>query len=181
MVNPCLAGVMLASLTARTFVTVESHELRFLRRRRHGGGPRRATGAGSTLTVPASLSARHVDCLGSADEHVQLGAGGRARERAAVDAHGAARRGVEGSALGRCPTLVRGCLPLAFPEVDCPPRIGLSRSIYVAPTREQALEDAEPGVRSHAQMMAQRPVAAPICRWSTSSMCRTCTSERLTT
>jgi putative FMN-dependent luciferase-like monooxygenase len=43
-----------------------------------------------------------------------------------------------------------------------PPRIGLSRSIYVAPTRAEALADAEPGIRRHADVLAQRtghPVA----------------------
>jgi alkanesulfonate monooxygenase SsuD/methylene tetrahydromethanopterin reductase-like flavin-dependent oxidoreductase (luciferase family) len=37
-----------------------------------------------------------------------------------------------------------------------PPRIGLSRSIYVAPTRAEALADAEPGIRRHAEILAQR-------------------------
>jgi putative FMN-dependent luciferase-like monooxygenase len=37
-----------------------------------------------------------------------------------------------------------------------PPRIGLSRSAYVAPTRAEALADAEPGIRRHAQRLAQR-------------------------
>jgi putative FMN-dependent luciferase-like monooxygenase len=37
-----------------------------------------------------------------------------------------------------------------------PPRIGLSRSIYVAPTRAEALADAEAGMRRHAQIIAQR-------------------------
>jgi alkanesulfonate monooxygenase SsuD/methylene tetrahydromethanopterin reductase-like flavin-dependent oxidoreductase (luciferase family) len=39
---------------------------------------------------------------------------------------------------------------------ECPPRVGLSRSIYVAPTRAEAFADAEPGMRRHAQVMAQR-------------------------
>ena len=38
------------------------------------------------------------------------------------------------------------------------PRIGLSRSIYVAPTRAEAIADAEEGIRRHAQLMASRGV-----------------------
>jgi putative FMN-dependent luciferase-like monooxygenase len=37
-----------------------------------------------------------------------------------------------------------------------PPRIGLSRSIYVAPSRAEALADAEVGMRRHAEVVAQR-------------------------
>jgi putative FMN-dependent luciferase-like monooxygenase len=40
--------------------------------------------------------------------------------------------------------------------VESPPRIGLSRSIYVAPTRAEAVADAEPGIRRHAEILAQR-------------------------
>lgn len=36
------------------------------------------------------------------------------------------------------------------------PRIGLSRSLYVAPTRAEALADAEPGIRRHARQIRQR-------------------------
>lgn len=36
------------------------------------------------------------------------------------------------------------------------PRIGLSRSCYVAPTRAEALADAEPGMRRYARLMARR-------------------------
>jgi putative FMN-dependent luciferase-like monooxygenase len=36
------------------------------------------------------------------------------------------------------------------------PRIGLSRSIYVAPTRAEAFADAEPGMRRHAQLLERR-------------------------
>jgi alkanesulfonate monooxygenase SsuD/methylene tetrahydromethanopterin reductase-like flavin-dependent oxidoreductase (luciferase family) len=36
------------------------------------------------------------------------------------------------------------------------PRIGLSRSIYVAPTREEALADAEVGLRRQARQLATR-------------------------
>ena len=39
---------------------------------------------------------------------------------------------------------------------EYPPRIGLSRSIYVAPTRAEALADAESGMRRHAEFLAQR-------------------------
>jgi alkanesulfonate monooxygenase SsuD/methylene tetrahydromethanopterin reductase-like flavin-dependent oxidoreductase (luciferase family) len=40
------------------------------------------------------------------------------------------------------------------------PRIGLSRSVYVAPTRAEALADAEDGMRRHAQVI-QRRTGAP--------------------
>jgi len=36
------------------------------------------------------------------------------------------------------------------------PRVGLSRSIYVAPTRAEALADAEPGARRYAEMAVKR-------------------------
>jgi alkanesulfonate monooxygenase SsuD/methylene tetrahydromethanopterin reductase-like flavin-dependent oxidoreductase (luciferase family) len=36
------------------------------------------------------------------------------------------------------------------------PRLGLSRSIYVAPTRAEALAEAEPGLRESAARLAQR-------------------------
>ncbi len=36
------------------------------------------------------------------------------------------------------------------------PRIGLSRSLYVAPTRAEAIADAEPGIRRHAEQIRQR-------------------------
>lgn len=36
------------------------------------------------------------------------------------------------------------------------PRIGLSRSCYVAPTRSEALADAEPGMRRYARLIARR-------------------------
>jgi alkanesulfonate monooxygenase SsuD/methylene tetrahydromethanopterin reductase-like flavin-dependent oxidoreductase (luciferase family) len=41
------------------------------------------------------------------------------------------------------------------------PRIGLSRSIYVAPTRDEAYADAESGMRRYAQVMAQREGVDP--------------------
>jgi putative FMN-dependent luciferase-like monooxygenase len=37
-----------------------------------------------------------------------------------------------------------------------PPRIGLSRSVYVAPSRAEAIADAEVGMRRHAEVIAQR-------------------------
>lgn len=37
-----------------------------------------------------------------------------------------------------------------------PPRIGLSRSAYVAPTRAEAFADAEIGMRRHAEVLAKR-------------------------
>ena len=43
-----------------------------------------------------------------------------------------------------------------YAGTERPPRIGLSRSIYVAETRAEALADAEPGIRRHAQILAQR-------------------------
>ena len=36
------------------------------------------------------------------------------------------------------------------------PRIGLSRSVYVAPTRAEALADAEDGIRRHAKLVSNR-------------------------
>jgi putative FMN-dependent luciferase-like monooxygenase len=42
----------------------------------------------------------------------------------------------------------------ASPEVT--PRIGLSRSVYVAPTRAEAIADAETGMRRHARVVAER-------------------------
>jgi putative FMN-dependent luciferase-like monooxygenase len=36
------------------------------------------------------------------------------------------------------------------------PRIGLSRSVYVAPTRAEAIADAETGMRRHARVVAER-------------------------
>ncbi|HZQ37029.1 MAG TPA: LLM class flavin-dependent oxidoreductase [Dehalococcoidia bacterium] len=36
------------------------------------------------------------------------------------------------------------------------PRIGLSRSLYVAPTRAEAIADAAPGIRRHAEQIRQR-------------------------
>ncbi|HZQ98654.1 MAG TPA: LLM class flavin-dependent oxidoreductase [Chloroflexota bacterium] len=39
---------------------------------------------------------------------------------------------------------------------DTRPRIGLSRSVYVAPTRAEAIADAERGMRRHARVVAQR-------------------------
>jgi putative FMN-dependent luciferase-like monooxygenase len=41
-------------------------------------------------------------------------------------------------------------------STEATPRVGLSRSIYVAPTRTEALADAEQGVRRYAQVIAQR-------------------------
>jgi putative FMN-dependent luciferase-like monooxygenase len=43
-----------------------------------------------------------------------------------------------------------------YTGTERPPRIGLSRSIYVAETRAEALADAEPGIRRHAAVLAQR-------------------------
>jgi putative FMN-dependent luciferase-like monooxygenase len=39
---------------------------------------------------------------------------------------------------------------------DAAPRIGLSRSLYVAPTRAEAIADAEAGIRRHAQQVSRR-------------------------
>jgi putative FMN-dependent luciferase-like monooxygenase len=39
---------------------------------------------------------------------------------------------------------------------DVAPRIGLSRSIYIAPTRAEAIADAEVGMRRHARVVAER-------------------------
>jgi putative FMN-dependent luciferase-like monooxygenase len=44
-----------------------------------------------------------------------------------------------------------------YASTDATPRIGLSRSIYVAETRAEALADAEPGMRRFAQVAANRP------------------------
>jgi len=44
----------------------------------------------------------------------------------------------------------------AWPEGDLQPRVGLSRSVYVAETRAQALADAEPGMRRHAEVLSKR-------------------------
>lgn len=41
-------------------------------------------------------------------------------------------------------------------SADARPRIGLSRSVYVAPTRAEAIADAEPGMRRHAQAVGRR-------------------------
>jgi putative FMN-dependent luciferase-like monooxygenase len=41
-------------------------------------------------------------------------------------------------------------------RAEAVPRIGLSRSVYVAPTRAEAVADAEPGLRRFAQLVAQR-------------------------
>jgi putative FMN-dependent luciferase-like monooxygenase len=41
-------------------------------------------------------------------------------------------------------------------SAEVAPRIGLSRSVYVAPTRDEAIADAERGMRRHAQMVGQR-------------------------
>ena len=64
----------------------------------------------------------------------------------------------------------RGPSKLAFPGSECSrrreiifhgpenglPRVGLSRSLYVAPTRAEAFADAEPGIRRHARQIGQR-------------------------
>jgi alkanesulfonate monooxygenase SsuD/methylene tetrahydromethanopterin reductase-like flavin-dependent oxidoreductase (luciferase family) len=44
----------------------------------------------------------------------------------------------------------------AWTSTEATPRIGLSRSIYVAPTRAEALADAEGGIRRYAHVIAQR-------------------------
>jgi putative FMN-dependent luciferase-like monooxygenase len=41
-------------------------------------------------------------------------------------------------------------------SAEIAPRIGLSRSVYVAPTRAEALADAEPGIRRFAQLVGNR-------------------------
>ncbi len=41
-------------------------------------------------------------------------------------------------------------------SADAPPRLGLSRSIYVAETRAEAFADAEAGVRRYGQVLAKR-------------------------
>jgi len=41
-------------------------------------------------------------------------------------------------------------------SAEAAPRIGLSRSVYVAPTRAEAIADAERGIRRHAQIVGQR-------------------------
>jgi putative FMN-dependent luciferase-like monooxygenase len=46
-------------------------------------------------------------------------------------------------------------------STEAPPRIGLSRSIYVAGTRAEALADAEPGIRRYAHVIAQRNGLSP--------------------
>jgi putative FMN-dependent luciferase-like monooxygenase len=45
---------------------------------------------------------------------------------------------------------------LANWKSEATPRIGLSRSVYVAPTRAEALADAEGGMRRHAQRVGRR-------------------------
>jgi putative FMN-dependent luciferase-like monooxygenase len=44
----------------------------------------------------------------------------------------------------------------AWTSADAPPRVGLSRSVYVAPTRAEAVADAENGMRRHARVVGQR-------------------------
>ncbi len=92
---------------------------------------------------------------------------------AAMSLSSAARAGEHGTGLLLARTAVRDAtsqrLPLGHtqtPFVEAylahfaangrPPRIGLSRSIYVAPTRAEALADAEPGIRRHAQLLERR-------------------------
>jgi putative FMN-dependent luciferase-like monooxygenase len=43
-----------------------------------------------------------------------------------------------------------------WPSTEIAPRIGLSRSLYVAPTRAEAIADAADGIRRHAQQMSHR-------------------------
>jgi putative FMN-dependent luciferase-like monooxygenase len=43
-----------------------------------------------------------------------------------------------------------------YAGTEQPPRIGLSRSIYVASSRAEAVADAEAGMRRHAEVIAQR-------------------------
>jgi putative FMN-dependent luciferase-like monooxygenase len=43
-------------------------------------------------------------------------------------------------------------------STEIAPRIGLSRSIYVAPTRAEAIAEADEGIRRHAQLMASRGI-----------------------
>lgn len=59
--------------------------------------------------------------------------------------------------LGEAQTpLVQGYLE-HWTSLEASPRIGLSRSIYVAETRAEAFADAEPGIRRYAQIVANRP------------------------
>jgi alkanesulfonate monooxygenase SsuD/methylene tetrahydromethanopterin reductase-like flavin-dependent oxidoreductase (luciferase family) len=44
----------------------------------------------------------------------------------------------------------------SWTSTEAAPRIGLSRSAYVAPTRAEALSDAEPGMQRFARLLAQR-------------------------
>ncbi|MBV9546473.1 MAG: LLM class flavin-dependent oxidoreductase [Chloroflexi bacterium] len=48
-----------------------------------------------------------------------------------------------------------------YTGTERPPRIGLSRSVYVAESRAQALADAEAGIRRHAEVLAQRTGLRP--------------------
>jgi alkanesulfonate monooxygenase SsuD/methylene tetrahydromethanopterin reductase-like flavin-dependent oxidoreductase (luciferase family) len=63
---------------------------------------------------------------------------------------------VEGQPLGEVQAPFVDAYLQHYADTERPPRIGLSRSIYVAPTRAEALADAEPGIRRHAQVLAKR-------------------------
>jgi putative FMN-dependent luciferase-like monooxygenase len=62
----------------------------------------------------------------------------------------------QGLALGAAQTPFVEAYLNHFADHEHAPRIGLSRSIYVAPTRAEALADAEPGMRRHAEVLARR-------------------------
>lgn len=49
----------------------------------------------------------------------------------------------------------------AWTRGEIAPRIGLSRAVYVAPTRAEALADAERGIRRHARAVAHRESLRP--------------------
>jgi putative FMN-dependent luciferase-like monooxygenase len=44
----------------------------------------------------------------------------------------------------------------SWTSAESEPRVGLSRSVYVAPTRDEAIADAERGMRRHARVVGQR-------------------------
>jgi putative FMN-dependent luciferase-like monooxygenase len=92
---------------------------------------------------------------------------------AAMSLSSAARAGEHGTRLLLARTAPRGDDSLGLPlgevqrpfvdayleqyaGVEDPPRIGLSRSVYVAPSRAEAVADAEAGMRRHAEVLAQR-------------------------
>ena len=48
-----------------------------------------------------------------------------------------------------------------YANTERPARIGLSRSVYVAKSRTEAIADAEPGIRRHAEITAARTGRSP--------------------